>query len=67
MAFHLPVVHYLVRSLRADPKIKDVKIIVGGYPFNIVPDLWKQVGADAFAGNAEDAVTAANRLSRIRA
>jgi methanogenic corrinoid protein MtbC1 len=67
MAFHLPAVHYLVRSLRADPKTKDVKIIVGGYPFNIVPDLWKQVGADAFAGNAEDAVAVANRLSRIRA
>jgi len=62
MAFHLPVVHYLVRSLRADPTTKDVKIIVGGYPFNIVPDLWKQVGADAFAGNAEAAVTAANSL-----
>jgi methanogenic corrinoid protein MtbC1 len=63
MAFHLPVVHYLVRSLRADPKTRDVKIIVGGYPFNIVPELWKQVGADAFAGNAEDAVAAANRLT----
>jgi len=63
MAFHLPVVHYLVRSLHADPKTRDIKIIVGGYPFNSVPDLWKQVGADAFAGNADDAVAAANRLS----
>jgi len=60
MAFHLPVVHYLIRSLRADPKTRGVKIIVGGYPFNIVPDLWKQVGADAFAGNAVEAVTLAN-------
>jgi methanogenic corrinoid protein MtbC1 len=60
MAFHLPVVHYLVRSLRADPKTRDVKIIVGGYPFNLVPDLWKQIGADACAGNAVDAVTIAN-------
>jgi methanogenic corrinoid protein MtbC1 len=65
MAFHLPVVRYLVRSLRADPKTVNVKIIVGGYPFNIVPDLWKQVGADAFAGNADDAVAAANRLSPV--
>jgi methanogenic corrinoid protein MtbC1 len=30
MAFHLPVVHYLVRSLRADPKTRNIKIIVGG-------------------------------------
>jgi methanogenic corrinoid protein MtbC1 len=65
MAFHLPAVHYLVRSLRADPKTRKVKIIVGGYPFNIVPNLWKQVGADAFAGNADDAVAAANRLSPV--
>jgi len=60
MAFHLPVVHYLVRSLRAEPGTRDVKIIVGGYPFNIVPDLWKQVGADAYAGNADEALTIAN-------
>ena len=65
VAFHLPVVHYLIRSLRADPKTRNVKIIVGGYPFNIVPNLWKQVGADAFAGNADDAVAAANRLSPV--
>ena len=65
MAFHLPAVHYLVRSLRADPKTVNVKIIVGGYPFNIVPDLWKQVGADAFGGNADEAVAAANRLSPV--
>ncbi len=66
MAFHLPVVHYLVRSLRADPKTTNVKIIVGGYPFNIVPDLWQQVGADAYAANAEDAVAAAHRLLPVR-
>ncbi|MFA5346651.1 MAG: cobalamin-dependent protein [Methanoregula sp.] len=65
MAFHLPVVNYLIRSLRADPTTRNVKIIVGGYPFNIVPDLWKQVDADAFAGNADDAVAAANRLSPV--
>ena len=63
MASHIPVVHYLVRSLRADPKTRGVKIIVGGYPFTLVPDLWKQIGADAYAGNADEAVAIANRLS----
>jgi methanogenic corrinoid protein MtbC1 len=63
MASHIPVVHYLTRSLRADPKTRGVKIIVGGYPFTLVPDLWKQIGADACAGNADEAVTIANRLS----
>jgi methanogenic corrinoid protein MtbC1 len=40
-----------------------VKIIVGGFPFGIMPDLWKQVGADAVAAGAEDAIAAANRLT----
>jgi methanogenic corrinoid protein MtbC1 len=63
MASHIPVVHYLIRSLRADPRTRSVKIIVGGYPFTLVPDLWKQIGADACAGNADEAVSIANRLS----
>jgi MerR family transcriptional regulator, light-induced transcriptional regulator len=63
MASHIPVVHYFVRSLRADPKTRNVKIIVGGYPFTLVPDLWKQIGADACAGNADEAVSIGNRLS----
>ena len=63
IASRIPVIHYLIRSLRADPKTKRVKIIVGGYPFNLIPDLWKQIGADAYAGNADEAVSIANRLS----
>ncbi len=60
--FHLPALHYIIRSLRADPGTATTKIIVGGYLFSIVPDLWKRVGADAMAVNAADAVGVANRL-----
>ena len=56
MPRYLPDVEYLIRSLRADPATAGTKIIVGGYPFRIVPDLWKQIGADAFAGTADEAV-----------
>ena len=59
---HLPDLQYLIRSLRADPETSGAKIIVGGYIFRLVPGLWKQVGADAFAGTAEEAVAVANRL-----
>jgi methanogenic corrinoid protein MtbC1 len=62
MPFHIPVVHYLIRSLRADPMTKTVKILVGGYPFSIVPGLWKQIGADACARDAGEAVTVVNML-----
>jgi len=62
MPSRLPEVQYLIRSLRADKATAHVKIIIGGYPFSILPDLWKQVGADAYAAGADDAVAAANRL-----
>jgi methanogenic corrinoid protein MtbC1 len=63
MPSHLSGLQYLVRSLRADADTAHVKIIVGGSPFAILPDLWHQVGADAAASGAEDAVTVANRLT----
>jgi len=62
MPSRIPDVQYLIRSLRADAGTAHVKIIIGGYPFAIIPDLWKQVGADAYAAGADDAVAAANRL-----
>lgn len=35
----------------------DVKIVVGGAPFRFDPNLWKEVGADATAGNASAAIS----------
>ncbi|MGB9176499.1 MAG: cobalamin-dependent protein [Methanoregula sp.] len=63
MPSRLSDLRYLVRLLRADADTAHVKIIVGGYPFSILPDLWKQVGADAVAAGAEEAVAAANQLT----
>jgi MerR family transcriptional regulator, light-induced transcriptional regulator len=62
MPSRLAELEYLVRSLRADKATADVKVIVGGYPFILLPGLAKQIGADAVAAGAEDAVAAANRL-----
>lgn len=39
-----------------------LRILVGGHPFAIDPDLWRSVGADACALDAGDAVAAANAL-----
>jgi methanogenic corrinoid protein MtbC1 len=35
-------------------------ILVGGAPFNSVPGLWKDVGADGYARDAAEAITVAN-------
>ncbi|MBD3212253.1 MAG: cobalamin-binding protein [Candidatus Lokiarchaeota archaeon] len=40
----------------------DVKILVGGFPFNFDPNLWQDIGADAFASDAESAISIANNL-----
>jgi methylmalonyl-CoA mutase cobalamin-binding domain/chain len=60
--FHVSDVADLIDAIRAHDASRDVKILVGGYPFNIDPDLWQQVGADIYAQDAEQAVTAANRI-----
>jgi methanogenic corrinoid protein MtbC1 len=59
----LPDLHFLIRSIRADKEAAKVRIIVGGFPFIIMPDLWRKVGADAVAAGAEEAVAAANLLT----
>ena len=61
IAFHTSAVADLIANVRAS-EVGDVKILVGGYPFNIAPDLWRQVGADGCARDAQEAVELANRL-----
>jgi len=39
-----------------------IEVMVGGYVFNSLPDLWKQVGADYYAENADAALRIANHL-----
>ncbi|GAB4281279.1 MAG: B12-binding domain-containing protein [Coriobacteriia bacterium] len=62
MAFHVPDVADVVEAVRADTRTRAVKVIVGGYPFNLVPDLWKRVGADGYARNAPQAVSLADEM-----
>ncbi|MFN3691309.1 MAG: B12-binding domain-containing protein [Fervidobacterium sp.] len=45
----------LIDEIRKDEEMSDVKILVGGYPFNIDKELWKKVGADLYAPNALEA------------
>jgi methanogenic corrinoid protein MtbC1 len=53
---------YLIRSLRAFSDTAKVKIMVGGSPFRILPDLGTRIGADAVTETAEDAVPVARTL-----
>jgi MerR family transcriptional regulator, light-induced transcriptional regulator len=62
MTFHVRAVEELVAAVRASEGLRGVKVMVGGYPFNVEPELWRRVGADAYAADASEAVAAAGRL-----
>jgi methanogenic corrinoid protein MtbC1 len=57
MSFHLHAVADLIAATRAAGNAP--RILVGGGPFNSMPSLWKDVGADGYAADAADAVAVA--------
>ena len=56
MSFHLRSVAELVAAARKAHPTRKLTILVGGYPFKVETSLWREVGADASAGSAEEAV-----------
>jgi MerR family transcriptional regulator, light-induced transcriptional regulator len=59
---HIGEVIELIKTVRSCRECRDSKIIVGGYPFIVDKELWKKVGADGQAENAETAVEMAEKL-----
>lgn len=62
MTFHIRAVADLISTVRSSKYGNTVKILVGGYPFNLEPGLWERVGADAYAADASEAIAVASRL-----
>lgn len=60
MTFHVGRVRDLIAALRAASST--TRVLVGGYPFNISPGLWRKVGADGYAPDAAGAVDEAERV-----
>jgi MerR family transcriptional regulator, light-induced transcriptional regulator len=61
MGYHLHAVRELVGALRDDPRCARVRVMVGGHPFNVDPALWRMVGADGTAADADAAVALASQ------
>ncbi|GAB4500949.1 MAG: B12-binding domain-containing protein [Anaerolineales bacterium] len=61
MTFHINEVREMIAALRASPA-SHTRVLVGGYPFNISPLLWQQVGADGYAPDAQAALREADRV-----
>jgi methanogenic corrinoid protein MtbC1 len=51
-----------IEVVRASRPGDALKIIVGGSPFDLIPDLWEELGADGCAHSTTEAVELANRL-----
>lgn len=62
MTFHVRAVKELIRAIRAEKTLAHVRILVGGYPFKVDPELWKYVGADGFGRTAEETMKVASEL-----
>jgi len=62
MPFDQSMLKNTIAKVKASDPDNKVKIIVGGYALNSSKNLWKKVGADGYAGNAEEAVHLANEL-----
>jgi methanogenic corrinoid protein MtbC1 len=62
ISFHLHAVREMIQRVRAHAACRNVRILVGGYPFLAAPELWRKLGADGCAPNAQEAITLAARL-----
>lgn len=62
LPLHVNTAADLIFALRANPSCSNLKIMVGGSAFNRSPELWRTIGADAYAKTAEEAVSVANQL-----
>lgn len=59
---HLRRARQAIAALR---RATDTKILVGGYPLSVAPDLWRQIEADGTAPDGPSAVREAHRLVEL--
>jgi methanogenic corrinoid protein MtbC1/DNA-binding XRE family transcriptional regulator len=62
MIYNVDAVTNLIKAVRSDENCRRVRVMVGGLAFNRDDFLWREVGADGFARDAEDAVRVAIEL-----
>ncbi|MEJ7769333.1 MAG: cobalamin-dependent protein [Chitinophagaceae bacterium] len=52
----------IIKKIRNDASLNRIKVLVGGYPFNQIQDLWKKIGADGYMNTAKEAIELANKM-----
>lgn len=62
MPYHQSVVKNVINEIRQNLGSRKTKILIGGNGLNQKPDIWRSLGADGYAPDAEKAVELANKL-----
>jgi methanogenic corrinoid protein MtbC1 len=62
ISYHVGAVRDLIHAVRQHPTAGRIRILVGGYPFNQDPELFRKLGADGTAFDAPHAVATAHEL-----
>jgi methanogenic corrinoid protein MtbC1 len=60
---HIASVADVIREFRARPELAQAKVIVGGRAFQSAPEVWRTIGADAYASNTDECLTVLERLT----
>lgn len=60
---HIDAAESLIHEVRKHKHLDRVRIMAGGIPFNMEPNLWKKIGADASAPSAKSALSTAEQWS----
>jgi methanogenic corrinoid protein MtbC1 len=62
--FNLDAAVETIERIKNRPELNDLKVLIGGKAFNDNPDLWKDIGADAWSRNSEEAIRTARKWWR---
>jgi methanogenic corrinoid protein MtbC1 len=63
LVYHVRAIEALIDAVRNAPACRGVKVLVGGQPFNLAPELAQRIGADGCGRDAQEAIGLANRLT----
>lgn len=67
ITYNVRIVAEVIAALRARAETARAIVLVGGYPFNVAPQLSVRVGADAYAPDAQAAIAIAGEMVARRA
>jgi MerR family transcriptional regulator, light-induced transcriptional regulator len=61
-SFEVGALAKVIEAVRGQESLRDLKILVGGRPFQVASELWRRIGADAYAPDARTAVAAGRAM-----